>query len=419
MDYGCGVAPWSPPLLAAAVLAGATVAFAGSAPGARHAPRIAVTPAVSIADEPVRIRVSGLAPHERVTVTVRSIDAKGVTWVSSTAFRADARGRLDLARAAATGGSYRGVWAMGVIATMQPTTTPAATSYFWDGVQRFVVGLRANGRTLASTALRRKFSPRPVRLQETTLKGDGFVGYFWKPAISGKRPAVLVFGGSEGGVATYLLAARLAASGFPALALGYFREPGLPQTLFEIPLEYFAKALRWLRDRPHVDPDRVVALGVSRGSEAALLLGVHFPDLVHGVVAVVPSNVALCSFPGCNLPAWTLDGKPVPYTRQFNDPHPTDDPDAVIPVERIQGPIFLGCAGKDVMWDSCAYATAIVQRLDAHHFRYRHALHRYPRAGHPLGVLIPYEPTVIDTTQADEQAREQQWPLLLAFLNDV
>ena len=52
-----------------------------------------------------------------------------------------------------------------------------------------------------------------------------------------RRTAVLVFGGSEGGLATSLLAARFAADGYPALALAYFREPGLPQTLTNIPLE--------------------------------------------------------------------------------------------------------------------------------------------------------------------------------------
>ena len=55
----------------------------------------------------------------------------------------------------------------------------------------------------------------------------------------------------------------------------------------------------------------------SRGSEAALLLGVYYPHLVHAVAAVVPSSVALCSYPLCDGPAWTLHGKPVPYTRQL------------------------------------------------------------------------------------------------------
>jgi hypothetical protein len=41
-----------------------------------------------------------------VTVDVRSVDFKGVPWVSSTSFKADSAGRLDLGRAAALGGSY-------------------------------------------------------------------------------------------------------------------------------------------------------------------------------------------------------------------------------------------------------------------------------------------------------------------------
>jgi hypothetical protein len=86
------------------------------------------------------------------------------------------------------------------------------------------------------------------------------------------------------------------------------------------------------------------------------LLGVCYPELVHAVVALVPSNVAICSFPDCTRPAWLLHGAPLPYTSQFNDPHPTDDPRAVIPVERIQGPIFLACGGADTVWVSCPYA---------------------------------------------------------------
>ena len=39
-------------------------------------------------------------------------------------------------------------------------------------------------------------------------------------------------------------------------------------------------------------------LGSSHGSEAALLLGVHYPRLVHSVVALVPSSVVTCGIVG-------------------------------------------------------------------------------------------------------------------------
>ena len=40
-----------------------------------------------------------------------------------------------------------------------------------------------------------------------------------------------------------------------------------------------------------MDPRRLVVDGVSRGSEAALLLGLRYPKLIGGVVALVPGNV--------------------------------------------------------------------------------------------------------------------------------
>ena len=186
-----------------------------------------------------------------------------------------------------------------------------------------------------------------------------------------------------------------------------------------IPLEYFASALAWLARQPGVDPARIAVLGVSRGSEAAQLLGVYYPTLVHAVIASVPSNVALCSYPGCTGPAWTLHGQAVPYTSEFDNPSPADNPAAVIPDQRIQGPVFLDCGEADQTWTSCPYAQAILSLLDAHHDPWAHVLYAYPGAGHPVGTLVPYEPTspVADPDYAtDQQARALLWPHLLTFL---
>jgi dienelactone hydrolase len=99
---------------------------------------------------------------------------------------------------------------------------------------------------------------------------------------------VLIIGGSQGGLASTLAADLLAAHGHPALAIAYFNGPGLPSALVDIPLEYFAGALRWLRRQPQVEPQHVLTLGISFGSEAALLLheGLH-PD-AHKPLAGVP-----------------------------------------------------------------------------------------------------------------------------------
>ena len=390
------------------------------ATGGRNTAAVSVTPVVSLEDQPVRILVRGLTAHELVSVAVHSIDYQRTPWMSSAEFHADASGELDLDQDAAVGGSYRGVWGMGLIATMRPTKHSPAGAYYWGGKQRFTLTVSARGRSIASTLFTRRFSPRSVRLEHQPLKLRGFFGEYFAPTVTGTRPAILAIGGSDGGDnGLYLLSALLAAHGYPTLDIAYFNEPGLPQSLSNIPLEYFANALRWLRKQPHVDPNHVVALGVSRGSEASLLLGTHYPDLVHAVIASVPSNVALCSYPGCAGPAWTLRGRPLPYTREFDRPHPTDNPNAVIPVERIRGPVFLDCAGMDQIWTSCAYAHAIMQRLDAHHDRYTHVLYRAPDASHFVGGLLPDEPGFTGNDPANEQAREKLWPHVLAFLLQI
>jgi pimeloyl-ACP methyl ester carboxylesterase len=196
-----------------------------------------------------------------------------------------------------------------------------------------------------------------------------------------------------------------------------------------IPLEYFRTALEWLDRRPEVEPARVSVLGISYGSEAALLLAVHFPKLVHGVAALVPSSVVTCgiigagransSSPLCLGSPWTLGGKPLPHTAILNNPRPWDDARAVIPVERIRAPVFLACGGHDEIWSSCPYARAIVARRKAHGEATE--LLVYPTAGHHVGTpFILYEPGSLASdffVPNDERSREDLWPRVLAFLH--
>jgi dienelactone hydrolase len=393
-------------------------------PAARGHVVICAAPVASLADQPVTIKVRGLRPGALVSVRVRSADANGVAWSSSAAFRASRAGSIDPARSAALSGSYTGVSAMGLFWSMQPHGPSPDGAYSWKNTMAssFAVSVVVNGRVRASASLSRRPSATGITAERETVAAAGFYGEFFSPAVTGRRPALLVLGGSDGalslgGPSTTLLAAMLAAHGYPALALAYFRAPGLPPTLTNIPLEYFAKALRWLRSQPHVDPGRVLTLGISRGSEAALLLGAHYPGLVGGVIASVPNYHASPGFTlnGTLSPAWTLHGQPVPYS-------------AVIPVERIKGPVFLDCGGADHVLLSCPNAHAIMRRLAAHRDAYRHVLCSYPAAGHGVGTLMPYEPVADTTTQqqvagasanANPDAQAELWPRLLQFLTDL
>jgi dienelactone hydrolase len=391
------------------------LALSASSAGSRAAVRIVVKPASSAADEPVHIRITGLSAQQRVSVALKAIDANGKAWHSSARFRADAHGTVDIDRGRSLSGSYRGVWGMGLVARLTTKAPRSGYVFAWGA------GARLFRVTVASrtAVFQRAWRAAPARDELHTVGDSGFYGEYFAKQNATPAPAVLLMGGSEGGLSGAGIAELLAQHGLPTLALAYFRAPGLPETLANIPLEYFAGALRWLRAQPEVDPAHITVIGVSRGSEAAQLLGVHYPELVQAVVPSVPSNVALCAFQPTPGSSWTLAGKPVPCTNQFDEPAPTDDPAAVIPDEQIHGPVFLICGGRDLIWLSCVFAQKIMARLRASHHPYADSLHSYASAGHFVGGLVPYmlfapSPAL---RRADERAREDVWPKLLAFLS--
>lgn len=419
---------------AAAVAAGLAVVggLSSIAASAAQTVTVRVTPSSSVEDQSINIEVSGLKPHAQVTVALRSTDASDVTWTSRAAFLADSRGVVDTATSPARGGSYLGAWQMGLIASMTTSGHRPDALYVWPGSTgraSFSVAVTSGGREIASTRFSRSWGRVPLTEKDETVASSRFAGSFYAPRDAKSRTALLLFEGSEGGIpaTTRLLARRFAAEGYPALVIAYFGAPGLPQALEKIPLEYFQHALEWLDRQPQVNPRRVAVLGISRGSEAALLLGVHYPSLVHGVIALDPSNHSGCGIPNskrpvCSGPAWMFQGKPVPYSRQFDDAEPTDNPAAIIPVERLKAPLLLACGDADTVWISCTYADAILSRLTQHHSRIGRVLYSYPNAGHGVGALLPDEPgrAQLDwVIPAGEKARERLWPLALAFLREI
>jgi len=99
---------------------------------------------------------------------------------------------------------------------------------------------------------------------------------------------VLVIGGSGGSEPTYV-AEGLALEGFAALSIAHFARPGLQATLSGIDLDYFGCALHMLREElPAGVP--LALIGMSRGSEAALLTAIYVPPPVAGVVVSVQAT---------------------------------------------------------------------------------------------------------------------------------
>ena len=296
---------------------------------------------------------------------------------------------------------------------------------------------------LWGTAAFAQLSATPVT--RTNVTADNLLGKLYRPSISsGNLPAVIVLGGSEGGLdpAVSAQARLIARHGYAALQLAYFGAARLPETVQLIPLEYFMRAVAWLRRQPGIDPDHIGIVGTSIGGETVLLLAAHDPAIT-AVVAAVPSNVVWQGLGGGitrhptssfalhdvalpDLPYGWNGGLHDAYGRYTNGLETLSRyPEAIIPVETINGPVMLICGARDTVWPSCRMAALVVARLKAKGFHHPVTFLDFPRAGHAVfGVpLPPSNPDYPDlgslggTPEANAAARDAAWPQCLTFLD--
>jgi dienelactone hydrolase len=368
----------------------------------QRAGAIDVTPAVSLGDEPVHVRVTGLAGGEQVELTATATGLDGATWSSSATFTADGSGVVDLDRDAPDFGDYRGVDGMGLIAAMAPpaSTEPSGGVPSFDALPDdypITVAVSDGPQVEVSrVAVAPGVTVSPLRVEE-----GGVAGVLAAPAEPA-GPGVLLIGGSEGGISPTLLAMALmlAAHGYPALAVAYFNAPGLPGELRDIPIEYFANAAARL-------PGPVRVVGYSRGSEAALLLSALYPQLVGGTVIAAPADRIYLGFPNGGY-AWVFG----------------NIPRLEIPFSSIAGPVLAFAGTADAVWPSADNLTRLSEQLGD---RLQSLV--VDGAGHDI-LGVPYassDPVTIHpvtghpvqmggTRQSNEQARRQTWSRLLEFL---
>lgn len=408
-----------------------------------------------LADEPLALRLPGFRPEARVLVRATTEDEAGKWWCSWARYRADASGAVDVSTAKAEAGTYRGVDGEGLIWSMRLADgEPEPMPFRWWTArpQRIRVEAEIDKRVVATTDVVRTVAAPGVSRQPV---GAGLSGALFVSRDRERSPGVIVLGGS-GSAVLESTAALLASRGLAALALAYFGGPGLPQELVEVPIEYGARAIDWLRRHDRVRGDGVALLGVSKGGELALLLAANHPH-VRAVVAYVPSNVAFAAVPH-DYPkpsaahprsSWSRRGRPVPFvdidTSHFTgsglmraDPlvtmpayaaalqTPAADA-AALPVERINGPVMLVSAADDAVWPSTPMSELVMRRLDAHEHPYANAHLSYRRAGHALGFSHVPCGTNLSTragltlTQGGEprstaRARSDSWPRVVDFL---
>lgn len=282
--------------------------------------------------------------------------------------------------------------------------------------------------------------PTGERIQTKSIFANYFPG-----RGEGRRPAVVVIGGYDGGLGNEAKREALAlqAAGFSALQVAYHCADTLPNKMSRLPLERFAEAIDWLNGRPEVDRGRIGIIGYSKGAEAALALAVRRPD-VRAVAVGMPSSVVwdgmspLTMISGGLRSTWTERGIDVPSLPYGSWSHPrggtygvhsnglqkvAEHPEAVIPVERTPAPILLICGDADLVWPSCEMSEMIGARL-LQKGKTAPGLLRYPQAGHGVfGPALPsgsrsarYWSMMGGTEAANLAARQDSWPKTVEFL---
>lgn len=278
-------------------------------------------------------------------------------------------------------------------------------------------------------------------LSKTAVTANGLVADFYQPVENrGPLPALIVLGGSRGGLdeRTTWETETLAQHGYAALHLAYIVGPGLPTSarlptaIHLIPLEYFKTAIDWLRNHPAVDPDRIGIVGTSIGGMTALLVAAHYPDL-KVVVAAVPSSVIWSTFGSSRISMFSRAGQPLPYlpygSGRGSGVHDLFDdglnalaqhPDAIIPVEKINGPVLVICGKLDSLWPSCRMSAQVVARLEANNVKHAFQVLEYADAGHSVfgPPIAPENPTfAVLGGAAGNAARIDSWPKAVAFID--
>ena len=284
-----------------------------------------------------------------------------------------------------------------------------------------------------------------------TVRDDGFFGEFYR-AETDQFPgkAMIAFGGSQG---LFLLcqwmAEKFVDAGMNTMIIAYHGEEGLPKILKDQPADVVEKAAFWLKQNGF---EKIGLWGISMGGTLALLAGSKLPELISCVVSVAPMEMipqaedskrplegSAFSWHGQSLPymkyvpsdgkAWAKIYKKQswihkePYSRDLLEEaySANNNPDAVIPIWNIHGPILLLGSYQDSMCPDEKTIPRLVQQLKEHEFPYPVETHLYSHISHLIVPARPYSLKAFRAERKDPAGctadREQSWQDTINFLH--
>ena len=211
----------------------------------------------------------------------------------------------------------------------------------------------------------------------TPIKDNYINGFHIVPDEKSKPGLIVSFGGSDGGI-DFDKSIALAKEGYEVVPLFYFGQENQPESYNNVPLEFFGEFLEWAK-ASNVDTSPLTLIGISKGSELALVLASRYEE-ISNVVLYAPSSYV---FQGGDMLAktssWTYEDKELPYINllpgfggvvklyapmivnypisfrdfQYDMIHKDDNPEAaLIDVSNFKGNILALAGGDDQVWPS-------------------------------------------------------------------
>ena len=151
--------------------------------------------------------------------------------------------------------------------------------------------------------------------KEYTLKQDGFRGIWFEGTTN--RDKVIIYMGGAGcdEKVTLEMSQYLVKAGYSVLCLGFYLWKGLPNKMYNIPVEYVERAVAQLKQNGF---EKIALHGISTGAGYALLCSSLIPE-ISCTIAVVPYDYVMEGVAGTIFPkncsVYTYKGKDIPYSK--------------------------------------------------------------------------------------------------------
>lgn len=154
-----------------------------------------------------------------------------------------------------------------------------------------------------------------MRHEDFTMRKDGFAGHLAEPDNGSDRAVIVIMGGEQSLLPGIKFAERFADYGITGLAVSLFGCEGLPDSPDRIPLDMFIPAVKYLRERKHIE--RISVYGQSMGSIFAVLAAVYIGGF-ENLILVSPTHVP---FEGTAKDKKTMSGHSVATYQGYEIPY--------------------------------------------------------------------------------------------------